>query len=118
MQHYIHYGLGFSGSLLSDKEADYLLENMTCPDTNEIAVNLVSFTEDFEGRDWATFVIKNCGAIGNSGKMETYKNIQKLASKENIIDLPTKELILKELTKAKLQHLIDEVTVIIFSKNY
>jgi hypothetical protein len=110
--------LGFAGSLLTDKECDYLLEHMTWSDTNKIAVNLVSFTEDFEGRDWATVVIKDCGAIGNSGKMATYREIQKLASKEVIIDLPTKELILNELTKANLQHLIDEVTLIIFSTNY
>ena len=118
MQHYIHYGLGFSGSLLTDKETDYLLEHMTWPDTDEIAVNIVSFTEDFEGRDWATVVVKDCGPIGNAGKMATYRDIQKLASKEIIIDLPTKELILKELTKANLQHLMDEVTVVIFSTNY
>lgn len=118
MQHYIHYGLGFSGSLLTEQQAEYLQENITWPKTNEISVNIVSFTEDFEGHDWATVVVKNCGSIGNSGKMNTYKDLQKLVSKEIIIDLPTKELILKELTKANLQHLIDEVTVIIFSENY
>lgn len=118
MQHYIHYGLGFSGSLLTEKEFEYLQDDMTCPNTNEIAVSIVSFTEDFYGKDWSTVVIKNCGTINNSGKMANYKDLQKLVSKELIIDLPTKELILKELTKANLQHLMDEVTVIIFSENY
>ena len=89
MQHYIHYGLGFEGSLLSEEEADVLLS------TNSDNVRLISFTEDYESRDWASVVVKDCGEITNSGKFSTWNNLKKMCSQEVIIDVPTKEYVLK-----------------------
>lgn len=118
MQHYIHYGLGFSASLLTDEQADNIINNRSWPDTGEIAANIISFTEDYEGKDWAAFILKDCGTLGDTGKFSTFQNIKKLCSKEVIIDLPTKALIEGELAKFNISHLYDNVEVIIFSQNY
>ena len=118
MQHYIHYGLGFSASLLTEEQANHIYDNMSWPNTDEIAANIVSFTEGYEGKDWATLVLKDCGELGKVGKFATFQYLKKICSKEVIIDLPTKSLIEKELAKFNISDLYDYVEVIIFSENY
>lgn len=119
MQYYIHYGLGFCGSLLTNEEADILYDScFGCSNYEDIGVSLISFTEDYEGKDWSTVVLKDFGEVSNAGKMVTFADLNKLCSKEKIINLPTKEKILVELKKHNLEHLVDNVEVIIFGNNY
>lgn len=78
MQHYIHYGLGFKGELLSDNEYDYLRDNLTFPeDTGEIELNFYSLTEDFEGKNWGVVIVKDFGELGDCGKMLTFNELKK-----------------------------------------
>ena len=117
MQNYIHYGLGFSASLLTEAQAENIYNNCSCANTDEIAVNIVSFTENYEGKNWATLVLKDCGTVGKAGKLSTFQDLKKICSKEVIIDLPTEKLIRKELEKFNILELYDSVEVIIFNSN-
>lgn len=120
MQTYIHYGLGFSGKLLTNSEYKYIENNnySSMSKIGKVRLDFISFTEDYEGKDWGTVVLLPLGELPEEGKIIGLKELTKLISKHSIIDVPTKELILSELEKFNIGHLIDKVEFIIYSKNY
>lgn len=120
MQTYIHYGLGFSGKLLTDTEYNLIENNnySTMSKIGKVRLDFKSFTEDYEGKEWGTVVLLPLGEIPEEGKMIGLEELTKLISKHKIIDVPTKDLILAELEKFNIAHLIDKVEFIIYSNNY
>lgn len=118
MQHYIRYGLGFKGELLSDTEYDYLRENFTYAGKGNVQLNFKSLTEDYEDKEWGVVVVVDFGDLGDFGKMMTFEELKKACSKEMIIDLPMREKILEKLTEHNFQHYMDKVELIIFTVMY
>lgn len=117
MQHYMQYGLGFCGSVLTEQEYQTLSSNLDYSNS-EVRLEIVSFTEDNSERGWCTIVLMPLGELPNYGKMVSLSELSKVASKYKEIDKQTKENILKELEKYNLAHLIDKVEFIIYSDNY
>lgn len=118
MQHYIHIGLGFSAKLLTDIQVDSIWDRTTnMPDEKVIGLWLVPFTKDYEGRNWATIVVKNYGEIGNAGKMAT---ISELTEKAHKLNLSKKEqkFIDEKFAEFGISRLISEIKPIIYSENY
>lgn len=117
MQHYIKYGLGIDSKYLTEEEVKYIYYNEL--DTyKKFGLEFISFTEDYEGKDWGTIVVKNFGELPHAGKMATYNEIKQLCEKEQIITKEDKETILNVLKQYNIEHLIDKVEVVIYSKVY
>lgn len=117
MQHYIKYGLGIDSKYLTKEEVENIYYNGV--DTYQtIGVEFVSFTEEYEGKDWGTVVVKNFGSLPHSGKMATYQEIKQLCEREQHITAEDKEKILQVLKQYNVEHLLDKVEVVIYSKMY
>lgn len=115
MQHYIKYGLGIDSKYLTEEEIENIYHNGV--DTYQtIGLEFISFTEDYEGKDWGTVVVKNFGSLPHSGKMATYQEIKQLCAKEEIITKEDKQAILEVLKQYNIEHLIDKVEVLIYSR--
>lgn len=117
MQHYMRYGLGIQSKYLTKKEVENIYSNGINA-YKKIGLEFISFTEDYEGKDWGTVVVKNLGELPHSGKMATYQEIKQLCEKEEIITKEDKQAILEVLKQYNLEHLIDKVEVVIYSDNY
>lgn len=115
MQHYFHYGFGFKGEVLTESEEELILsakegKEGTC------FVQLQSYTEDYDGRDWAAVVIQDLGEVPNAGKMLLGSEVLTLINKANL-QKSDKE-ILNALKELGLEHLEQYVEFILFSSHY
>lgn len=115
MQHYIKYGLGIDSQYFTEEEILTIYSDGQ--ETYEtFGLEFFSFTEDYEGKDWGTVVVKNFGEFANAGKMATYQQIKQVCENEQNITKEDKELILQILKEYNVGHLIDKVEVVIYSK--
>ena len=117
MQHYIKYGLGIDSKCFTEEQVENIYYNGQ-KTHKRFGLEFFSFTENYEGKDWGTVVVKNFGEFPNAGKMATYQEIKQLCAKEENITKEDKEAILEVLKKYNLEHLIDKVELIIYSDNY
>lgn len=118
MQAYIHYGLGFSGALLTKDEFEALCDVDNDPLDGVVGIRFRSFTEDVEGRDWGTVVLQDLGELPSGGKFCALADLEALMSPHRIIDKPTREAISVQLDSVGLSRLSDKVELVIFTDNY
>ena len=117
MKSYIHYGLGFSASLLTEDEMAFVRDNESLNPEKAVMLNVVPFGEDFKGKDYATIVFKDFGQIANGGKITSIPMLKSLFEKEDVSQ-QTLEKIKSELAKFKLEHLEEKVDIIVYIDNY
>lgn len=117
MQHYIKYGLGIDSKYFTEEEVRSIYAEGE-ETYKRFGLEFFSFTEDYEGKDWGTVVVKNFGEFPNAGKMATYQELKQLCEKEQHITKEDKEKILQVLKQYNVEHLIDKVEVVIYSKLY
>ncbi len=118
MQHYMHIGLGFSAHLLTKDQADAIWSQTPhMPEYETIGLWLIPFTEDYEGKDWATIVVKNYGEIEQAGKMALVSDLTEKAAKFKL-SKDEKIFVENKFKEFGISHLISEIKPIIYSENY
>ncbi len=118
MQHYISIGLGFSGSLLTEEQSDYVMENNEKFKSGDVYLQFVPFTEDYKGPNWGAVIVKPMERLAMAGKMATAKELSALFEKHSVITDETRDHIATVLGQANLAHLIDRVELVLYSDNY
>ena len=118
MQHYLWLGFGFAGSLLTEDQADYVMENNEEFKSGDVYLQFVPFTEDYKGPNWGAVILKPIERLGVAGKMATAKELSALFEEYNVITDETRNHIATVLGQANLAHLIDRVELVLYSDNY
>jgi hypothetical protein len=113
MQSYIKVGYGFSGKLLTDSEYEKIVF-----DDDSDGVKFVSFTEDYDGKEWGTVVLHSIGEIANYGKMSTAAELMSLFSQHEHISQENRKRFDDVLEALQLAHLKNEVTLVLYTANY
>jgi hypothetical protein len=116
MQPYLKYALGFSAFLLTREEYRQLNDDIA---DNKADIEIRFFTEGCNDQSWMVVVLKNLGEVpGIGGKFVTWENLKKAVSKEAIIDKPTREEIEKQLRQVNLEHMANQVELVIYVTEY
>lgn len=118
MQHYMHIGLGFKANLLTDAIIEAIVADQYClPELKQAGLWVVSYTEDYETKDWATVVVKDYGEMGDAGK---FVYLTELLEKSDKLKLTKAEQVkVKELfDKYGISHLFEHIKPIVYSEMY